>query len=113
MRPVPPDHMRGLDEKIWSALAPSAWAISSESTISPAMDVWMPMRMLPSFQAGTSGAGGGSGRYSSDSSYCRLVLLFSSAIPSGARQPRIHFVRRLPESLAILVTEQLILAESR
>ena len=74
----------GSTEKICSAFAPSPCAISSDPAISPAIEVWMPMRRLPSFQAGISGGAGGSGRYSSEASNTSVRLdCGSSAIPSG------------------------------
>jgi hypothetical protein len=53
--------MRGLAEKICNALQPSFCAESSEPAMSPAIEVWMPIRRLPSHQAGGSGAAIGSG----------------------------------------------------
>ncbi len=82
MREAPRIHIRGLEENICSALAPRPCAISRALEISPAIEVWIPMRMLPSFHAGISGAAGGSGRYSSAASKVRLLLWFSSVIPS-------------------------------
>src|SRR5277367_5439984 len=80
---IPPrSHIRGLHEKICNAFAPSPCAISSDPEMSPAMLVWIPMRMLPSFQAGISGGGGASGRYSSAASKVKAIRSVCSAIPS-------------------------------
>src|SRR5277367_5360248 len=76
----------GMHEKICNAFAPSPCAISSDPEMSPAMLVWIPMRMLPSFQAGISGGGGASGRYSSAASNVKAILSICSAIPSRVQE---------------------------
>jgi hypothetical protein len=68
-------------------LAPRPCAISSDPDMSPAMLVWIPMRVLPSFQAGISGGGGASGRYSSAASKVKVILSVCSAIPSRVQEP--------------------------
>ena len=45
------------------------------------------MRMLPSFQAGISGGGGASGRYSSAASKVKAIRSVCSAIPSKVPEP--------------------------
>ena len=87
MRIPPRSHIRGLHEKICKAFAPSPCAISSDPEMSPAMLVWIPMRMLPSFQAGISGGGGASGRYSSAASNVKAIRSICSAIPSKVPEP--------------------------
>src|SRR6204780_516751 len=82
IREGPRTHIRGLEENICSAFAPSSWAISSAAERSPAIDVWIPMRVLPSLQAGISGGGGASGRYSSPASNTSWLRWLSSAITS-------------------------------
>ena len=62
-------HILGLAEKICKAFAPKLWAISSAKQMSPAIEVWMPIRMLPSIQFGSSRLSSGSGRYSSPGRY--------------------------------------------
>src|ERR1700678_1364531 len=79
--------MRGLDEKICTAFAPKPCAISSDELISPAMDVCIPMRMLPSFHAGISGAvvlPGGTRRRRRRLVYC---CGFLPPFPLGVRVP--------------------------
>src|SRR5579862_1198444 len=51
------------------------------------------MRRLPSFHAGISGGGGGSGRYSSAGSNVNSTRWLSAAIPSGCPGYSHHFSR--------------------
>src|ERR1700678_915682 len=104
--------MRGLDEKICTAFAPKPGAISSDELISPAMDVCIPMRMLPSFHAGISGGGGASGRYSWAAPKASVLLGFSSAIPSGCPGALRVDVRAVPQGASRAHAESPILAES-
>src|SRR5258706_16435644 len=80
MRDGPPAHMRGLAEKICRALQPSLCADSSALLYPPAMEVWMPMRSVPSIQVGGAGSGSGSGRYSSSGSNSMMNETASSEI---------------------------------
>src|SRR5690348_2051393 len=75
-------HILGLAEKICNAFAPKLQAISSADVISPAIEVCIPMRMLPSIHAGGCGFTGGSGRYSSPGKYGSDELCCGSSIPS-------------------------------
>src|SRR5208283_3110025 len=50
------------------------------------MDVWMPIRRLPSVHAGGCGSGSGSGRYSSSGSNCVLSMSGNSAMPLLSHQ---------------------------
>src|SRR3984885_8600634 len=110
---IPPRfHIRGLDEKICKEFAPKPCAISSDVLISPAMDVLMPMRILPSVHAGISGGGGASGRYSSAASKASVLLWFSSAIPSGCPGALRVDVRAALQGASRAHAETFILAES-
>jgi len=54
-------HARCWRKKLARALQPSLCAESSALLYPPAMEVWMPMRKLPSIQVGGTGSGSGSG----------------------------------------------------
>jgi hypothetical protein len=81
MRELLRGHMRGLAEKICSALQPSLRADSSALVKSPAIEVWIPTRTLPSCHAGACGSDSSSRRYSSDMSYGSSDVWEDSVIP--------------------------------
>ena len=73
-RPDARPHARAGRENLQRVAAEFLRRLSSEPAKPPAIEVWMPMRTLPSRQAGACGSGTGSGRYSSLLSKSRIEV---------------------------------------